>query len=69
MIDRKQGCHGFAIREDERAQRKRANSGGYLGTRKVEKMACSASSSELCYALGYKLSALGLLASKDRKLA
>ena len=52
MIENRLGCHIFAICEDERERKKRENSGGYLDTRKVEKMDCSASSRELCYALG-----------------
>jgi hypothetical protein len=66
MIDRKPGCHGFDLFEDERALKKAENSGGYWDTTWVEKMECSAFSRELCYTLGEIFSASTLLALKGQ---
>ena len=66
MIDRKPGCLGFDLLEDERALKKTENSGGYWDTTRVEKMECSASSRELCYTLGEMFSTSALMAMKGQ---
>ncbi len=68
MIDRKPGCYGFDLFEDERALKKAKNSGGSLDTTRVEKMECSASSQGLCYTLGEIFSTSTLLALRGQRI-